>query len=337
MARDAHRIVSSAYDAINHSTPHLYVSVLSWLPEESPLRALLYPHFENQPLLLTGRHNEWHRARWMNAMGGWVQQVAFSHDGRNVAACSNDKTICVWEARTGLMVMKLKGHTDRVLGVAFSADGRQLLSCSVDCTVRIWDAETGIEAACMKGHTNSVDSVCYSPDGRLIASRSYDETVRMWDSASGVEIRKLAGQSRRGCVVYSPDGRKLACCGKEGIKVYKTESGELHGEVSDYRILSVAYSPNGVHLVSGGADFTVRIWDGETLSEVAILRKHTSYVYSVSFSPDGSELLSASADATLIRWDMTSFQMIGTPFRAHETTIFSPLNSTSFDQSSRTG
>lgn len=325
VAQDAYRLLSSAYDAISYSTPHLYVSAMIWLPEKSSLRPLLDPHFENQHLLLTGRHKEWHRTRWMNAMGGPVWTVAFSPDGRHVAASSFDETICIWEARTGLIVAKLKGHTDRVLGIAFSPDGKRLVSGSRDGTARIWDVDTGLASEILfTGHTDTVESVCYSPDGESIASRSYDETVQIWDSGSGREIKKLPSQSGRGSVVYSPDGRKLACCGREGIKVYKTETGELLGEGNGVGHVScVAYSPDGKYLVYGSEYGAVQIWDGATLAEFTVLTGHTAHVFSVAFSPDGKELLSASADATLIRWDMASFQMTGPPFRAHEATILS--------------
>ena len=105
---------------------------------------------------------------------------------------------------------------------------------------------------------------------------------------------------------------KITCCGKEGIVVHDSQSGELLSEkVGIGHVNSVAYSPNGTYLASGD-DYTVHLWDGQMLNEVAVLRRHTSYV----FSSDGSELLSASVNGTMIRWTLTSFEMIGRSARS---------------------
>lgn len=60
-----------------------------------------------------------------------------------LASGSGDKSIIVWNTRTGQAVKKLTGHTNTVRSVAFSEDGKSLASGSYDKTVRIWDSETG--------------------------------------------------------------------------------------------------------------------------------------------------------------------------------------------------
>jgi WD40 repeat protein len=85
-----------------------------------------------------------------------------------------DKTIRIWDARTGEEVMKpLEGHTRRITSVGFSPDGTHIVSGSWDNTIRIWDARTGEEVMKpLKGHTDDVTSVGFSPDGTHIVSGS---------------------------------------------------------------------------------------------------------------------------------------------------------------------
>ena len=168
--------MAMSYDAISLSTPHLYVSALTWLPRKSVLREILYPKVSNQPLILSGREESWQSALWINATGHAVWQVAYSPDSSHLAACSYDKIIYIWEARTGLLSAKLTGHLERLVTIAYSPDGRRLASaaCDEDYAIRIWDTSTGSQIRAYEvienGQQCSTHCVIYSPDGKSIAA-----------------------------------------------------------------------------------------------------------------------------------------------------------------------
>ncbi len=67
---------------------------------------------------------------------------------------------------------------------------------------------------------------------------------------------------------------------------------------------SVAYSPDGRHIISGSHDHTIRIWDAKTGTAVGNpLRGHTDEVTSVAYSSDGHHIVSGSCDNTTRVWD----------------------------------
>jgi WD40 repeat protein/serine/threonine protein kinase len=232
--------------------------------------------------------------------------VAFSPDGRLLAAGSADDTVTIWDGATGQELRTLV-HANWVNSVAFSPDGRLLASGSADNTVRIWDAATGQELASFREHALQVDSVAFSPDGRYVASGSADATVKIWDTANSKEPFTFKGGANVvRCVAFSPDGRRLASGDENNtVKVWDSATGQellaLKGHPDS--VMGVAFSPDGGRLASGSADTTVKVWDAATGRELLPLQGHTKEVWGVAFSPDGRRLASGSLDKTVKVWD----------------------------------
>ena len=160
--------------------------------------------------------------------------VAYSPDGHHIISGSYDRTIRIWDAKTGAAVGNpLEGHTSGVLSVAYSPDGHHIISGSFDGTIRIWDAKIGAAVGNpLEGHNiGGVSSLAYSPDGRHIISGSGDHTARIWDA----EVSTAAGNSFKG----------------------HTDS-----------VQSIAYSSDGRHTVSGSGDNTTRVWDAFTYAPI---------------------------------------------------------------------
>ena len=69
----------------------------------------------------------------------FVNSIAFSADGKKLAAGSDDLTATVWDAASGELLSTLSGHSGEVTGVAFLPGGKYLATASSDGTLRFWD------------------------------------------------------------------------------------------------------------------------------------------------------------------------------------------------------
>ena len=116
----------------------------------------------------------------LNATIREITSVAISSDGYWIACGLKDKTIQVWNAKTGRNIVVLKGHVGRVTSVAISSDNTRIVSGSEDKTVRLWDMRNGQSLVELKGHSSALRHVAISDDASHIISVSSDPTFFIW-------------------------------------------------------------------------------------------------------------------------------------------------------------
>ncbi|KAH8108507.1 hypothetical protein DFH11DRAFT_1516610, partial [Phellopilus nigrolimitatus] len=238
------------YVPITESTTHLYLSTLPFLPTESKLFKDIKPHFSQTLCLSSGQNKKFGITKNQISVGSNVNSVAFSPDGQHIVSGSHNRTVRIWDAKSGQQLHELSGHSSFVTSVAYSPDGQCIVSGSYDKTVRIWDAK----------------AVAYSPDGQCIVSRLSDKTVRIWDVKSGQQLHELSGHSDNvSSVAYSPDGQQIVSGSSDKtVRIWDAKSGQQLHELSGHSgwVNSVAYSPDGQQIVSGSDDRTPVAEDG---------------------------------------------------------------------------
>jgi hypothetical protein len=243
--------------------------------------------------------------------GDWVRSVAVSPDGKWAASGSRDKTIKVWDIKTGVCRATLEGHTDRVLSVKITKDGKRIISASADRTVRVWDASSGRELAICNGHTNEVWSVVILPDGQLALSGSWDRTLRIWDINTGNCLKVIrTGDEDIFSTAVSHDG-KIAFSGhRHGtIKMFSLETSDCLATLQDHDgiVSSIDTMSDRRYAISGGHDDTVKIWNLEIGTCVGTLEGHQDTVHSVALSPDNALVASTGfTDGTVRLWNVES-------------------------------
>ncbi|MCT7973012.1 NACHT and WD repeat domain-containing protein, partial [Laspinema olomoucense] len=93
-------------------------------------------------------------------------------------------------------------------------------------------------------------------------------------------------------------------------------------EIHQESVNSIAFSPDGKTLASGGDDNTIKLWNVETWEEIYTLPGHQDSVWSIAFSPDGKTLASGSKDKTIKLWNVETWEEIHT-LPGHQNSVWS--------------
>jgi WD40 repeat protein/tRNA A-37 threonylcarbamoyl transferase component Bud32 len=191
--------------------------------------------------------------------GNWC--VAFSSDGKLLAAGAEVNGMKVWDAETGREKYSFPRDGNGNVGVGFSPDNSHLVGIGEAGFVRLWDLATGKEEFTHATSATHLNCAALSPDGRYVAVGANDSTARVYEVETGRMVRTLTGHGGQ------------------------THSGQIY---------AVAFSPDGRRLASGGMDHTPMVWDLGAEGASLVLQDCQYPAYAVALSPDGKRVAAAA-------------------------------------------
>ncbi|XP_054423799.1 striatin isoform X3 [Pteronotus mesoamericanus] len=210
----------------------------------------------------------------------------------------------------------LLGHTDAVWGLAYSAAHQRLLSCSADGTLRLWNTAEAAPALSVfndnqeLGIPASVDLVSSDPS-HMVASFSKGYTSifnmetqqRILTLESNVDTTASSSCQINRVISHPTLPISITAHEDRHIKFYDNNTGKLiHSMVAHLEaVTSLAVDPNGLYLMSGSHDCSIRLWNLESKTCIqeftAHRKKFEESIHDVAFHPSKCYIASAGADA----------------------------------------
>jgi serine/threonine protein kinase/WD40 repeat protein len=242
-----------------------------------PLLAVATGMRKAQPgcLLLLDAHGQEIR-RWSGSAGGGCVALAWSPDGRRLAASftSSRQTaakgeVVILDPDLPQPLFRIEANGGVTTALAFGPDGRTLACGGEDRTIELRDAGNFTLRKMCYGHNGPVTSLAFTRDGHLV-SGGKDTTVRVWDQGSGQEFFVRRGH-------YGP-------------------------------VRCLAIQPENGPIYSGSDDITIKAWRAEASQESQTYPLHQGAASAVAFSPDGTALISVGWDGAVWRIDPTGAQ-----------------------------
>ncbi|KAM8807162.1 striatin-3 isoform 3-T3 [Eudromia elegans] len=258
---------------------------------------------------------------------GPVLSLAISSNGEQCFSGGVDATIQWWNMPSpnvdpydtyepNVLAGTLLAHTDAVWGLAYSGIKNHLLSCSADGTIRLWNPPEKMPCICTyngekeHGIPTSVDFIGCDP-AHMVTSFNTGSTV-IYDLETSQSVVMLSSQIESGVqsnnhinrVVSHPTLPVTITAHEDRhIKFFDNKTGKtIHSMVAHLdAVTSLAVDPNGIYLMSGSHDCSIRLWnlDSKTcVQEITAHRKKLDEsIYDVAFHPSKAYIASAGADA----------------------------------------
>ncbi|XP_071390734.1 striatin isoform X2 [Centroberyx affinis] len=256
---------------------------------------------------------------------GAVLSVVMSSTGEQCFSGGVDGTIQSWNTpnpnidpydsyEPSVLRGALCGHTDSVWGLVYSSAHQRLLSCSADGTVRLWDANSTSPALAVfnenkeLGVPSSVDLVCSEPAHMVTSFTSGQiglfnmETRQLvlnlestLEPGTPCQINKVLSHPTLPITITAQEDRH--------IKFFDNNTGKMiHSMVAHLdAVTSLAVDPNGLYLMSGSHDCSIRLWNLESKTCIqeftAHRKKFEESIHDVAFHPSKCYIASAGADA----------------------------------------
>lgn len=270
-------------------------------------------------------------------VGDVANSVAFTPDGRFIAAGMSYGVIRLWSTETWEQAQIFEGHRYAVRAIAISPDGETLVSVSSDQTLKVWNLTTGeLQRTIALDQSDGIaQTLLISPDGQRLATATNRNTIQLWDTQTGQLVRTMIDEAidqRPGMpLAFSPDGQTLATAAPDNrIQLWNARSGARIITLQGYTeaLQDLAFSPDGQYLASSDGQ-TARLWN---LSDYTI-RHRFDLVQTVghpilpnnpgqvAFSPDGRTLATSTLLLPIVQsepipapgltlWDVTTGQPV---------------------------
>lgn len=228
-------------------------SILVW--KLNPLEAEAHPeHHYGQPVQMLKGHSH------------FITDLALANENNFLLSSSWDKTLRLWDVRSGKSSRLFTGHTKEVLTVAFSPDNRQILSGGSDREIRLWNTLAECKFTFTeKPHTDWVSRVRYSPSQKnpYIASVGWDGFLKIWTTNFQIKFSVKAHDSFINALSIAPNGGYLATGGKDGyvrvwnINNFTTPAREFYVGST---VNSIAFNPK-LQWVAVAHDTGFKVYD----------------------------------------------------------------------------
>ena len=215
------------------------------------------------------------------------------------ALCAAARAVFQLRPFTGTVVTLAAAHTQEELNCVAAAPGNRIITGADKGIVNLWRDNTCVRT--IDGHLAHVIAVAVLPGGQRFVSVSTDCTVKLWTLDGALERTFNMGSVALSAAAI--DAERFVVGGWQDVSLCHADGTHLHtfkGHTSSVNAL--AATPDGQHVISGGYDTLVKVWNVESGSLVSTSEGPADLVRAVAVMADGKRILSGSDGGAVRVW-----------------------------------
>jgi WD40 repeat protein len=155
----------------------------------------------------------------------------------------------------------------------------------------------------------------FTSDGQRIITLTEDGRIISWDVKMGTEISSIAlpALAKTKLANFSGDLSRIAIASDTVMTVHATNSGEQIASLRGHnkKVTDLAFSPEGLRLVSVAEGDASRLWNLETGQQIAVLQDQLGAAKNAAFSSDGTKICTVGTEDNRVQvWDGHTGQLL---------------------------
>jgi WD40 repeat protein len=257
--------------------------------------------------------------RKFNADPGVVIAISVNRDGTRLKAGNLGGEISEWNSGAGALMRKRKmnpcgGAGSRARRVAFNPD-LSLMSARCGEQTVVTDTTSGKVVRWIKMKADFTKTLAFSGNSKILAATDL-ANIDVINLSDG-EMREVdefvmghtIGLNHNGALLAEGGGWRDAA-----VKITEVATGKTYRMLEGHPgiINTLAFSPDGSSLASGGSDRVIRFWDPRSGSISASFYGHQRSINALAFNPQGNLLVSNGQDREMKVWDVNSGALLRT-------------------------
>jgi WD40 repeat protein len=237
--------------------------------------------------------------------------IDFMRDGKSIVTGWSDGKVRAFLPQSGKLLYVINdAHKNGVTALRPTSDCARIITGGMEGEVRIWRVGRMMQTmdASLKEHRGRVWDIRLKADDSLAVTASSDGSCIVWDLNTKTRTLCLFESTMFKALVYHPDESQLVTCGSDRkVAYWDTFDGQairvLEGS-DEGELTCMSISQSGSHIVSGGEERLLKLWDYDEGVCKYIGVGHSGTITACAIAPDQTYVVSTGTEGAIFIWTM---------------------------------